>query len=224
MDNRTKLDNIRTEWGLAVYIKMPDFNILFDTGPSWKVLWENAQALDVDLSKIDFIVISHWHRDHTGALNELLDFLSSKGKSFKVVTPPATFSYPWLIKASTPYNFSSHVSTTGTLSGIVPEQSLIIRSKHGPVVLVGCSHPGLGKILEHVCNITGSKSVFAVIGGYHIGLAEARLVKDIFERFKVSMVGPCHCTSDDAIEFLKAAFGNRFTEIYAGKKLDIELA
>ncbi len=203
---------------------MPDFTILFDTGPSWKALWENAQSLNIDLSKIDFIVISHWHRDHSGALNELLNFLMSRGKNFKVITPPAAFSYPWLVKACTPYAISNHVSTTGTLSGVVPEQSLVIHSKHGPVVFVGCSHPGLDKILERVYNITESKSIFAVIGGYHIGLAEAKFVKDVFEKFNVSMVGPCHCTSDEAIGFLRDAFGNHFIEIYAGRKLDIELA
>jgi len=224
VDNRTKLNNIRTEWGLSIHINTADFNILFDTGPSWKSLYENAQNLGIDLSEIDFIVISHWHRDHSGALSNLINFLESKGKEFKVIVPPTSFSYPWMIEARTPFTFSDNILTTGTLPEIIPEQSLILRSRQGPMVLVGCSHPGLDRILERVCSITGSKNIFAVIGGYHIGLAEARFVKEIFEKFNVSMVGPCHCTSDDAIEFLKKAFGNRFIEIYTGKRLDIELA
>ena len=65
------LSNLEIEHGLAFYIETPEFNLLLDTGQS-DLFIENAIALDIDLTKIDFVIISHGHYDHTGGL---LDFL-----------------------------------------------------------------------------------------------------------------------------------------------------
>ena len=59
------------EWGLAYLIETGQRRILFDTGSGF-TLSGNAQALDVDLTKIDAVVISHGHIDHTGGLMKAL--------------------------------------------------------------------------------------------------------------------------------------------------------
>jgi len=59
------------EWGLSILIEADGLRILFDTGQSFSVT-HNAEALKVDLSKIDKLILSHGHFDHTGGLREVL--------------------------------------------------------------------------------------------------------------------------------------------------------
>jgi len=59
------------EWGLSLLVEVDDYKILMDTGLSYSAV-NNARIMDIDLSKIDCIVISHGHTDHTGGLREVL--------------------------------------------------------------------------------------------------------------------------------------------------------
>ena len=59
------------EWGLSILIEADGLRILFDTGQSFSVT-HNARVLNVELSKIDKLILSHGHFDHTGGLREVL--------------------------------------------------------------------------------------------------------------------------------------------------------
>ena len=59
------------EWGLSILIKTGDISVLLDTGQSISAAY-NADILGIDLSKIDKIVLSHGHYDHTGGLRSIL--------------------------------------------------------------------------------------------------------------------------------------------------------
>ncbi len=65
------------EWGLSILIETDIVNILLDTGRSISTTY-NADTLGVDLSKIDKIVLSHGHADHTGGLREVLRRVKKK--------------------------------------------------------------------------------------------------------------------------------------------------
>jgi 7,8-dihydropterin-6-yl-methyl-4-(beta-D-ribofuranosyl)aminobenzene 5'-phosphate synthase len=59
------------EWGLSMFIEADGLNVLFDTGMGVAAV-HNAQLFGIDLAKVDKIVLSHGHRDHTGGLREVL--------------------------------------------------------------------------------------------------------------------------------------------------------
>lgn len=57
------------EHGLCLYVEACNHTFLFDTGCS-ALFAENAQKLGVDLSKVDFVVLSHGHYDHGGGIEK----------------------------------------------------------------------------------------------------------------------------------------------------------
>jgi glyoxylase-like metal-dependent hydrolase (beta-lactamase superfamily II) len=54
-------------WGFSALVEFGGKRILFDTGGNAEILEHNVKALGVDLSKLDFVVISHRHGDHIRA-------------------------------------------------------------------------------------------------------------------------------------------------------------
>jgi 7,8-dihydropterin-6-yl-methyl-4-(beta-D-ribofuranosyl)aminobenzene 5'-phosphate synthase len=66
------------EWGYAALVEVDGRKILFDTGAHPDVVLKNAQALGIDLSEVEDVVISHHHDDHTGGLLALRRALMAK--------------------------------------------------------------------------------------------------------------------------------------------------
>jgi len=63
---------LERDWGFAALIEYGGRRILFDTGNNGDVFARNVRALKIDLRRLDFVVISHRHGDHTGGLTYLL--------------------------------------------------------------------------------------------------------------------------------------------------------
>ena len=70
-ENTAGIGNFLAEWGLSILVETDEVNILLDTGQSISASY-NADILGIDLSKIDKIVLSHGHFDHTGGLRQIL--------------------------------------------------------------------------------------------------------------------------------------------------------
>jgi len=70
-ENTAGLVNFLAEWGLSILVETDEVNILLDTGQSISAGY-NADILGIDLSRIDRIVLSHGHFDHTGGLRPML--------------------------------------------------------------------------------------------------------------------------------------------------------
>ena len=60
------------DWGFSALVEHHGKRILFDTGNDAAIFEHNVQALGVDLTKLDFVVISHRHADHTTGLRYVL--------------------------------------------------------------------------------------------------------------------------------------------------------
>jgi len=76
VDNYAPLTSreILSEHGVSFLIEDDDKKILLDTSQTGKVLKHNASVLGIDLSEITHVVLSHGHYDHTGGLQELLEY------------------------------------------------------------------------------------------------------------------------------------------------------
>lgn len=72
------------EYGLSIVVETDDVNILFDTGASISASY-NADVLGIDLSKIDKVVLSHGHYDHTGGLRQIL---GKMGEEVEIIAHP----------------------------------------------------------------------------------------------------------------------------------------
>ena len=60
------------DWGFSALVEHEGKRILFDTGNNAEIFERNVKALNLDLTKLDFVVISHRHTDHTSGLKYLL--------------------------------------------------------------------------------------------------------------------------------------------------------
>jgi len=67
-NTKLKDSNLIIEHGLSLFVEKDGFNLLFDTGGPQESAIKNASKLDIDLSKVDAVIISHGHDDHTGGL------------------------------------------------------------------------------------------------------------------------------------------------------------
>lgn len=83
-ENTAGMNGFLGEWGLSILVESDEAKVLFDTGQSLSTI-HNAKLLDVDLSQIDKIVLSHGHFDHTGGLRQVL---SEIGREIEVIAHP----------------------------------------------------------------------------------------------------------------------------------------
>jgi 7,8-dihydropterin-6-yl-methyl-4-(beta-D-ribofuranosyl)aminobenzene 5'-phosphate synthase len=63
---------MKKDWGFSALIEYRGKRILFDTGNNAEIFAHNVRAKEIDLTTLDFVVISHRHGDHTSGLNHLL--------------------------------------------------------------------------------------------------------------------------------------------------------
>jgi 7,8-dihydropterin-6-yl-methyl-4-(beta-D-ribofuranosyl)aminobenzene 5'-phosphate synthase len=82
-----KVSAMQKDWGYAALVEYGGKRILFDTGNSPDILAQNARVKGVDLSKLDFVVMSHRHGDHMGGLAYLL----SVNSKVKIYAPKESF-------------------------------------------------------------------------------------------------------------------------------------
>src|SRR5947209_6056739 len=96
------------------------------------------------------------------------------------------------------------------------ELSLAVNTPEGVVLVVGCSHPGIERIVEAAAAI--NPRIHLIAGGFHLVIASdeviAKAVAALKDTFKVESVAPGHCTGEPTFAALKKAFGDRY--LYAG--------
>src|ERR1700682_4715426 len=75
------------DWGYAALVEINGKRILFDTGDDPGIFAKNLKAKGVDLTRLDFVVLSHRHSDHIGGFS----FLLSLNPQVKIYAPKENF-------------------------------------------------------------------------------------------------------------------------------------
>lgn len=182
-------EDLKVELGVSYLIRTDEKAILFDVGLNAKQsdpspLLHNMNALGISIGDFDAIVISHNHSDHVGGGKW------AKEKTFslnahqidlgqKTVYTPIPMTYPGLypIYTENPTIISKGVATIGAISnylfrtmdhmGRVPEQALAVNvDGKGIVLIVGCGHQTLPKIVERT-EALFEEPIYGLIGGLH---------------------------------------------------------
>lgn len=227
-DNYTYLDGTRTDWGFACLIEGTEKTILFDTGTKPDILFHNIHKMNVDLGEVDIIVISHNHGDHTGGLLSVLDensdvtvYLPQSVPDGFVRDVEAKGAAVVLVGDSV--RVCRGVYSTGEMGVSIREQSLILKTSRGIVVITGCAHPGIVNIVQRAREII-DQDIPLVFGGFHLMSHSDEAVRDIIARFRelgVQKCGATHCTGDRQIELFQNAFGEDYVRMGTGRILII---
>ena len=108
--------------------------------------------------------------------------------------------------------------STGAMGSSIPEQSLVLNTPDGAIVITGCAHPGIVDIVRKAKEIVG-KDVALVFGGFHLVRTSDKRIDRIVEDFRklgVKRVGPSHCTGDNARERFAREYGDDFVALGVG--------
>ncbi len=221
-DNTVYDEKLNSGWGFGCLAQIDGKNILFDTGSDSPTLLSNMQKLDIDPKIVDIVVLSHIHGDHIGGL---LGFLK-QNSDVKVYVPgsfPADFkdqirsAGAEFIDISGPTKIMDNVYSTGELGTWIKEQSLVIDTDKGLIVVTGCAHPGIVKIIEKAKELH-DKKVHLVIGGFH---SPPLSVVQEFKVLGVEKVCPCHCTGSSAIGAFEKEYKKDYIQGGAGRIIKI---
>jgi 7,8-dihydropterin-6-yl-methyl-4-(beta-D-ribofuranosyl)aminobenzene 5'-phosphate synthase len=202
--------------------------ILFDTGGVSTILLSNMGKLAIGPDGIDTVVLSHTHPDHSGGLGSFLGknphvtvyLLKSFPESIKEVAQDAGAK---IVEVEGPIEICENVYSTGQLGLFRKEQALIIRTGKGLVVIAGCAHPGIVKIVRTARNLLND-DVVLVMGGFHLEWATKGKLERIISAFGelgVRYVGPCHCSGEKASSLFEEHFGKNYINIGAGKVITL---
>ena len=223
-DNNIYKEGLSTSWGFSCLIEGTKNTILFDTGGNSTLLLTNMNKLGINPQKIDLVVLSHIHHDHVGGLEGLLQ----QNKEITVFFPvsfPARFKDD-LIKSGVqtaviqdPALICKSVYSTGELGTWIKEQSLIIHTDKGILVITGCAHPGIVKIVKTAKTLIRD-DVLLLMGGFHLAGTSKPVIEGIISKIKrlgVRYAGPCHCSGDLARQLFKIEYGNNYIDVGVGR-------
>jgi metal-dependent hydrolase (beta-lactamase superfamily II) len=267
IDWHTSNPELQGEMGVSYLIETDEHRILFDVGQnthqeSPSPLEHNMQALGVPIDSIDTIFISHNHFDHVGGKQRQKDQTFSIGLE-QVPLPdvrafvPIPMAYPGLSPnhSAEPTRIGNGVASTGTIPrqlvfGWIDEQALVVHvAERGAVLIVGCGHQTIPKLLERYDQVF-SQPLYGIVGGLHFPVPEGRLkvlslnvqrilasgegmfsplsMDDVktdlaaLRARKLGLVGVGgHDSSDEVIAMFSEAFGDAYRHIRVGERIAI---
>ncbi|OYD13935.1 hypothetical protein CH333_09520 [candidate division WOR-3 bacterium JGI_Cruoil_03_44_89] len=230
-DNNAYNEELETRWGFSCLVEGLEKTILFDVGGEGSVLLSNMEKLNIDPRDVDIVVLSHIHYDHIGGLPNFL----AKNPDVTVYMPK---SLPQsikdevrnvdakLVEVHSSTKVCENAYSTGELGSLIREESLVIKTSRGLVIITGCAHPGIVNIVRKAKKMLGT-NVYMVLGGFHLCWMNARQIKGVVNGVKserVTKVSPCHCSGNLSREIFKKAYGKDFILSGVGKEIRIKNA
>jgi 7,8-dihydropterin-6-yl-methyl-4-(beta-D-ribofuranosyl)aminobenzene 5'-phosphate synthase len=232
--------------GVSYLIRTDSATILLDVGnnpnesPQLPAA-QNMQTLGISWKEIDSVVISHPHPDHMGGVNAWQDKTISLGGSSDDLSQmslyvPSSITYPGgtPVLSSEPTLIGKDIGTTGAISytEVFPislftpkgyEQALVIHvAGQGLVMITGCGHPGMERLVSRAEALYGEQ-VVGVVGGLHyekVSMDEAQPHIQFLEPRQPKLVALSpHDSSPEALEAFQSAFGEAYRFIRVGEAI-----
>ncbi len=193
IDWLTSSDEFIGEPGVSYLIKTDEASILFDVGfnragknPS--PLLQNMEKLNLSLIDFDTVYISHNHLDHVGGMKNQKKNTFSLGddeidlSDKRIFTPiPMTYQGKNTKCNPEPFVLKKGVASIGAISnfdffmGRIDEQAIAVNVEgKGIVIIVGCGHQGLKKIIERTETLFDTP-IYGIIGGLHYPVTDSRI-------------------------------------------------
>ena len=183
------------EPGVSYLVTVDGMKILFDVGRNEKEehpspLLRNMQALGLSPAEVDAVFISHCHLDHVGGIAEMRRRTFSLSRepvalTGKIAYVPAKMTHPTATVevVAGPRKLAEGVGSTGPMTralwlmGPIAEQALLVNvDGKGLVMIVGCGHPLVSRLVTRAEAVTGV-SLYAVVGGLHFPVTGSRVGK-----------------------------------------------
>jgi len=228
-DNYVSLKGTTADWGYSVVIEGLDKEVLFDTGTKPGLFESNLMKIGIDPEKIDIIVLSHEHGDHTGGIPSFV-----KMKTHIPLIVPHSFTESFMSQMSglglkpvlvdEPSLICNNLFTSGEFDYQIAEHSLLLDTRKGLVVMTGCAHPGIIEILK-VIKEDFNKNIYMIFGGFHLMEKSQNEIDNIISDMKslgVVKCGATHCTGDKQIEMFRKSFGDDYFELGVGNTIVIQ--
>ena len=222
-DNNPHKPGLATGWGFSALLSGTEKTVLFDTGRD-RSLFGNMEKLGIAPDSIDLVVLSHIHGDHTGGLDSFLeknpDVTVYLPKSFPKRFKDSVQGYgAKIVEVEQSLKICENVYSTGQLGKWIKEQSLIIQTDKGLLIITGCAHPGIVNIINTAKDLL-KDDILLVMGGFHFEWSFKGKIEKVISAFKqsrVQYVGPCHCSGERARSLFEKHFGRNYINIGAGK-------
>ena len=266
IDWYTAREGLIVEAGVSYLVRADDTTVLFDVGYNTRSehpspLLRNMAALGVDVADVDALVISHAHEDHVGGISHMMQHtfaLSGQPVDLKGIPAyvPLPLSNPTaqVTVVDGPRVIAPGVASMGTIPrqmfffGWTLEQSLAVNVEgKGIVLIVGCGHPTLQRIVDRA-EMLFDEPVYGLVGGLHYPVTASREVKfglplqrllctgkwpwdpitrqDVeaaiayLQRRNPQVVAlSAHDSCDWSIEAFRQAFGAAYEDLLVGKEI-----
>ena len=225
------------EWGFSALVVADGHRILFDTGAHPDTVLRNARELKVDLSNVPDAILSHHHIDHTAGLVTLrreypnalarahvgkgiflarkngrmptikADYESAGGSFIQYDQPREMFPGVWLT-GPVPRKYPE--KNYGGNDNLPEDQSLIIDTDQGLVLISGCGHAGIINTIDYANAKIRRAPLHAAIGGFHLYAASDETIAwtaGKLKEFGLQNFLGAHCTGIEAVYRIRSLTG-----------------
>jgi 7,8-dihydropterin-6-yl-methyl-4-(beta-D-ribofuranosyl)aminobenzene 5'-phosphate synthase len=110
------------------------------------------------------------------------------------------------------------------MGSFIKEQSLIVKTEKGLLVITGCAHPGIVQIVKKAKEIL-KEDIYLVLGGFHLHSTSEKEIEKIvsqFQKMGVKKTAPCHCSGELCRKLFEDKYKKDFIRLGVGGKVEVE--
>ena len=226
-DNVSLVEDAYTDYGLSLYIRVStggaEKRLLFDVSGSPWMLLHNARLLGIDVTDVDYVVISHMHRDHYAALAPLATLLNPRRVYLpepRGVSQRVSEVLEGVRVEKTVYVRRRVVIAPGvTLIGPVAssgEVSVLVEAAGLRILLIACGHAPVKQVVYWA----GGGRFDVIAGGFHLKNATRGYIEELASLLyeKAGITIGLHC-SHWGSGLLKMLLGTRYIDGGVGLRI-----